>query len=66
MAVLQLWKWKEPKHYGQTGRHLLNLKALTKVKLDEGKTVGGRGSLPEDKNSVVQWSCYSAEYTTET
>ena len=42
----------------------MNLKALTKGKLDNGKTV--RGSPTHDKNSAVLWSCYSAEYTTET
>lgn len=36
------------------GKHLLNLKANTKGKLDDGKTIGGKGRLIEVKIKKLQ------------
>jgi hypothetical protein len=36
------------------GKHLLNLKATTKGKLADGKTIGGRGRLTEEKIKKIQ------------
>jgi hypothetical protein len=38
------------------GKHLLKLKAATKGKFADGKTVGGRGRLTEKK--ILQIQCY--------
>ena len=35
-------------------KHLMNLKAFRNGKLDDGKTVGGRGSLTENKIEQIQ------------
>ena len=36
------------------GKHLLKLKAATKGKLDDGKTIGGKGRLTEEKIKKLQ------------
>ena len=36
------------------GKHLMNLKATTKGKLSDGKTIGGRGRLTEEKIKQIQ------------
>ena len=36
------------------GKHLMNLKATTKGKLEDGKTIGGRGRLTEEKIKQIQ------------
>ena len=36
------------------GKHLMNLKATTKGKLADGKIIGGRGWLTEDKIKQIQ------------
>ncbi|CAB3989512.1 Hypothetical predicted protein [Paramuricea clavata] len=36
------------------GKHLMNLKATTKGKLEDGKTIGGHGRLTEEKIKQIQ------------